>query len=597
MTCLKGTGVDTSALKDTPPSMAKWRYETVCAVFRALALVRNLWQHHLRREWWVNPHNRNEVGAAIDVQHDELFWEFIAVSDELVWQDAAHNRRWGLICACEQHTKDRQEGKKHIQCVWNSRRLPDAGDYVVQECNKAQAKERNLTPSQCGNNREVLKAVRTLLQVKRSEATLKGKHLNMIPWAFAQAWSEEGAQKCWDQVKSRPIEDHDVLVQDFMQRWGGDLDKRRQGEDLSEAFREEIALWDLLPICEDPGEGYHSLTSRELTRASGSSVEHLKQDVRRDQELDRLSKWASFGDEGKRVIRFEWRSWKRILQTGWSQRHVPKNLSAQAAFRRIYHDDELSAQDWTAILKLEQPNRPVVAEDTDNAQQLQTEYLAATLVKGNFYAVPIPKEVVREDGERVAQEETEIVRLLSTASSSHRPKVMHTYASADDAALSSRLALEIQPYTLVAAAAGVEDAIVVRGEVGLENSAVFAEVEPYWISALSLAPADNLLYRLHTFTTEERDDERPGITILSGVCKAKPMMPLTDPSCPALLVYIALKAIGWIPQQSKVVHCIAGMQVQMVLPGVLDIAELFAVVLFRSQPAISEVLPVAPRRG
>ena len=147
--CLKGTGVDTSPLTTTPPSMAEWRYETVCNVFPHLAKLRTLWQHHLRREWWVNPRNRNEVGAAIDCQHDDFFWEFVEVSSKMVWEDASHNRRWGLVCACDEHVRERQEGKLNISCDWNSRRLADAGGHIVAQSKKALEDERKLTPSTC----------------------------------------------------------------------------------------------------------------------------------------------------------------------------------------------------------------------------------------------------------------------------------------------------------------------------------------------------------------------------------------------------------------------------------------------------------------
>ena len=411
------------------------------------------------------------------------FLAFIEASSTLVWTPAAHNRRWGLICSCEEHVKDRREGVKHIHCAWNSRRLPDAGDYITTTVEEAKEFERKLVPGQCGNDQRVVKAIRTLLQVKRSAAMLRGKHFNLVPWAFAKAWSVEGAENCWQQVMSRPIEEHGVLVQDFMQRCGADLDARRKGGDLTEKLRAELALWDLMPLCEDVGEGYHRATNAELHRATGSSMNHLKAEVRRDQELARISKWAAFGDEGKMVIRFEWRLWKRILQTAFKTRFLPKRMAATAALHRIYHDDDLSAQDWSTILNLEQPTRPVVSEDADNLTQLQTEYLAGTLVKNNFYAVPKPAEVVEEDGRRVQRDEVEFFQVLNITSAHSRPKVMHTFASADDVALYARLALEVQPYTRVMlAAAGV------GAHADLENAEVYVEADSYWVSALSLAP-------------------------------------------------------------------------------------------------------------
>jgi len=155
-----------------------------------------------------------------------------------------------------------------------------------------------MLPAHVGGNREVYKAVKRLLQVKASQATLRGKHLNLVPWCFVRARSVEGALDCWTQVMSRPLEDHDPLVREFMSRLGADLDVRRQGGELSEALDAEVTLYEWLPLCEDVGESYHRGTNVEQTRAAASTMAHLKQDVRREQEQARLKKWVQLYGDG-----------------------------------------------------------------------------------------------------------------------------------------------------------------------------------------------------------------------------------------------------------------------------------------------------------
>jgi len=165
-TSLEGTGEDTTSLDHAPTSMVKWRYETVCTVFRELAPMRRLFQHHFHREAWVDPDGRADISAVVEASKDPFLWDFVEHSSRIVWEPCAHNRRWGMICTCPEHVQQRLQGVKHITCKYSGRRLPEAASYVDQEVLAAREGARSLMLPHVGNNRDVFKAVKKLLQKK-----------------------------------------------------------------------------------------------------------------------------------------------------------------------------------------------------------------------------------------------------------------------------------------------------------------------------------------------------------------------------------------------------------------------------------------------
>ena len=154
-------------------------------------------------------------------------------------------------------------------------------------------------------------------------------------------------EKCIDimkQVRRKPLEAHDPLTQDIMRRAGGDVERRSLGENVSDALQAEIDVFALLPLSEGPGEGIHRDHTHEKTRASASTSQHLKQDVRRQQEQNRIQTFRNaYGERGRQVMRYEWRNFKRIAQTEWRHRWEPRKLTNDTLYKHIYHED-LSAE-------------------------------------------------------------------------------------------------------------------------------------------------------------------------------------------------------------------------------------------------------------
>ena len=106
--------------------------------------------------------------------------------------------------------------------------------------------------------------------------------------------------------------------------------------------------------------GYHRATNRELSRACASKEIHLKQYTRHKEALARCTAFRdAHGDLGAAVIRFEWRSWKRLLQT--SEQHPWRSvlLPDTAVMRRVYREDARAEEDFSLICSREAIVRPV----------------------------------------------------------------------------------------------------------------------------------------------------------------------------------------------------------------------------------------------
>jgi len=194
-------------------------------------------------------------------------------------------------------------------------------------------RERGITPAECEDDEELCMHVKGMLAKKASEVRLRNKYLSRIPWAVSRADTVEGAKEFMKQLRSKDLEEHDPVTQWIARTHGGMIDARSRGEPCTEALQTLVDDYNLTKFDENVGEGYHRGASHELTRAPGSTTEHLKQDVRCDQETDRIERWTSaYGERGRQVVRFEWRNAKRLLQTEWANRWRKKQMSWKAFF-------------------------------------------------------------------------------------------------------------------------------------------------------------------------------------------------------------------------------------------------------------------------
>jgi hypothetical protein len=137
----------------------------------------------------------------------------------------------------------------------------------------------------------------------------------------------------------------------------------------------------------------------EKRRASASLEVHSKQYVRHKEALARVVKFQEdYGDRGAAVIRYEWRCWKRIIQTDPKHRWRLVHHSAQTVIRRVYREDDKAAADWSLVCSREATVRPVVRDEVDGKTALLHEYLVSVLKRDGHYSISSITTRPKDDG-------------------------------------------------------------------------------------------------------------------------------------------------------------------------------------------------------
>ena len=95
-----------------------------------------------------------------------------------------------------------------------------------------------------------------------------------------------------------------------------------------------------VPLDESVGEGYHRDTHNVLLRASAAKSAYVKQSTRTKPNIKLMKRWLNMGDRGREVLRYEWRTWKRVLQVRRRFLWRSKRMSPEKVFDRIYRTDE-----------------------------------------------------------------------------------------------------------------------------------------------------------------------------------------------------------------------------------------------------------------
>ena len=156
-----------------------------------------------------------------------------------------------------------------------------------------------------------------LVNAMRAAATIwtRFKYLGVVPWAFSQACRISGARDCLTQYDARPVGEHDSLTVAIMGRLRGDIEERAAGGEISEALAEEVLMLNTAPLDESAGEGYHRGSNCTRIRCAGAKSVYIKQSMRFKQNLAQMKVLQrKYKARGRKVIRFEWKNYKRVLQ-------------------------------------------------------------------------------------------------------------------------------------------------------------------------------------------------------------------------------------------------------------------------------------------
>ena len=209
-----------------------------------------------------------------------------------------------------------------------------------------------MTPADCEGNYDIYAAVITMLHRTLLGIDVRFGYLAVVPYAFVRADTVAGAKEALRQVRATEWLKHDPLTRIVMDSIGGDLERRANGEEASQALLDWVAAFKLCLLDESYGEGYHAKTHYEKGRARASKQLHLKQSTRCKVALERTKALIKrYGDRAKRVVRHDWRTWKRIVHKPGRHQRRPVRASADQVLDEVYRQDERTRDDFTLICK------------------------------------------------------------------------------------------------------------------------------------------------------------------------------------------------------------------------------------------------------
>jgi len=561
--CLRQAGaepVHVKAVEEFACNIAKWRYETVEHSMAELLQVRTTCQRFIRAEWFSNPQDREQLKAVLDACGDEWLWRFIAVTHKQCFQPIELSRHWGMVCNHPECKDKRDAGQKHVPCWGNSRRLAEAVDFVTGQAAAWKAEAIGVSVDDCEGDVALRSQVQTTKRQMASSAKQRFAYLRDPPWSAVLCLSVEGAKNVVSQVESRPLADHDDLTRDIVQRVGQSIRKRARGEDVDPELARECKRLKTSPLDEGAGEGYHRSANKELKRADASSTIALKQKCRRKGTFAHVKRFArKHGKRGERVIDFEFRRWKRILQGSAKRKWKGVQRRDQAVLKAVYREDDRAALNWQNIVAPSETARPVVPDEIDNKGVCENEYLRGLMQLGERYTLRVPRD---EPGERPNEvrtvDEPIHFHLLGLSWGGHRPKLIHTVTSADNAALNAPMAMEILPHT-----ERQRDPDDPPGP--LDAVEVYPDADAKWMCPTQLGDFRDFIKHL---TVWKRTECSPtmGCEMWRQGERAVVRFNVLDDKCPVLALIYHLQSKGWISSSGRIVH-------RTVDPGPFDAKE------------------------
>ena len=266
---------------------------------------------------------------------DEL-WHFMVVFFTNIASILERSRRWGLKCSCRACQQMQDEGKIP-RCIWASRRMRDAAGHttaVYKELYRRGA-AGFVQFDDCVRDLDLHAAV-SLAARKAGHSMQKKFHfLWCPPWSFSRADTPDGA-KSYLGILEAIADDSLHPLASHHRMFTTDLRTVIAGGEVSQRLEAEVDAMTKIPFNEGPGEGYHRASNLQRKRAAASSDAYILASTRLDQNIECIRKWAQAGSNGKKVVRYEWRNFKRIWQTKPSRAWVQAKMNNITFFNHLY---------------------------------------------------------------------------------------------------------------------------------------------------------------------------------------------------------------------------------------------------------------------
>ena len=231
----------------------------------------------------------------------------------------------------------------------NGRRLKHASERVERSIEAFRQGAKDLTLDDCEGDGVLFRIIWTSLQQAASLLELRFKYLKVAPWCFCNADSVSGATRFLASATSRPLEQQDCLTQYLYYTYEDDLKEVVASGECSLNLQDEVGVVNETPLDESAGEGYHRGTHCTRIRARSSTIAYVKMSTRMDQSVKHMKYFIRRGEAGKRVVRYEWQNWSRVLQSKWKNLWRRKHWPKKKVFERGYRMDEFSEHNWSSV--------------------------------------------------------------------------------------------------------------------------------------------------------------------------------------------------------------------------------------------------------
>ena len=380
--------------------------------------------------------------------------------------------------------------------------------------------------------------IQTKLRWAAELLTLRTKYLKTAPWCFVKADTIEGAGAFIRSATSRPSNEQDPLTNYLLETYRAALLARADGDVCTESLSKAVSTFDEVPLDDIPGEGYHRGTHHTLLRANAASTVYVKQSTRTKANIKLIRRFLRMGPGGKRVLRYEWRAWKRVLQVRRRALWQPKGrMSRDKVFNRVYRMDQEAEFDWNLYSeRVLAPGQGLVPEsEATGARQsdgLRIEYLKSVL-KTKYYSADVPRAGMDDEGRAIERIERHYFQIMAMTSDRSRPSLMPTNETCDEVSQRARLALCVQE-------------VVVKPVVDAGDQViVFSNCNLVWKTWRDLGPFASVRNSLTSYQVAVGVDAQPGCIALSNPMVAIPDLPVTDLNCPTLMILDELRRRGW----------------------------------------------------
>ena len=321
--------------KSFTASFAKWRFETIDVVLEQVGNIRSFCEVHCKADLFGKVKNTTLLKDMLAACSSGWLWSWVVVVYRLVVHPLENIRRWGLVCPCCLR-RDPSGGRVRAACPRASRRLHEAWQYLREEAQKLRDMARSLTLAVC-ERQDLMMEVRRMLVTAADLLLVKFKYLSQVPWSFACADNAEVCAQIVEEINSKPINLHEPLTQHIAANYSGDIIAVRDGGEPSDALRHEISCLRNTPLDESLGEGFHRSTHLVVREGAASKLAHIKSSIRFQQNMRRVKDVIRKNPAvGKRVVTFEWRKYKRVLQARSGYLERPVRLPDGKFFSRVY---------------------------------------------------------------------------------------------------------------------------------------------------------------------------------------------------------------------------------------------------------------------